>query len=199
MKKLKFIQPALVLALICLAVTLLLAATNEVTLGPINRQKEEASLVQKKLIFPEASAFKEVAITKEIGAAFKEGEIDVLEISQAIQEKDQTLGYVFISQSRGYAGPVIATTGIDLEGKIVMATISAPDDTPGLGKKVEEEVFTAQFTGLEVGKSISVRTGNDAQVIDSVSGATISSNGAAQAVNHALQAFKMLKEKGVIS
>ena len=121
------------------------------------------------------------------------------EISAAKNDSGEVIGYVFVTSSRGYAGNVVATTGIDREGNIIMVSATAADDTPGLGKRVEEKGFLSQFSGLDTKIPTSVSSGSDTQKIDGISGATISSRAASAAVNQAMQAYSYLWEKEVIS
>jgi len=79
----------------------------------------------------------------------------------------------------GYAGPVLVRLSLDEQGTISALTIGGARmmETAGLGARVAEESFAAQF----VGKTPPVRE-NDVELI---SGATISSKAAVEAVNQA--------------
>ena len=79
----------------------------------------------------------------------------------------------------GYAGPVLVRLSLDEQGSISALTIGGARmmETPGLGARVAEESFAAQF----VGKTPPVQE-NDVELI---SGATISSRAAVEAVNQA--------------
>ena len=199
MKKLKMFQPALLLAVLCLTVTLLLAATNELTKGPIARQAAEAAYERKLTIFPTAASFDEVALTKDQVSQMAERNIPVLDLSRAVDSEGKSLGYVFVTASRGYAGNVVTTVGIGNDGKVILVSATAADDTPGLGKRVEEKSFSDQFTGLDTKVLTGVNGDKDKTKIDAISGATISSKGASLAVNMAFGAYSYLIEQGVIS
>ena len=199
MKTIKMFQPALLLAVLCLTVTLLLAATNEVTKGPIAEQAAEAAYERKIAIFPEAASFEPVPLTKELESELSDKDIAVLEVSRAADAGGLSLGYVFVTSSRGYAGDVETTVGIGSDGKVILVTATAADDTPGLGKRVEEKSFSDQFTGLDTKQLTGVNGDKDRTKIDAISGATISSKGASLAVNKAFGAYSYLKEQGVIS
>jgi len=199
MKRLKMFQPALLLTAICLVVTLLLAATNELTKAPIAKQEEEAALAQKQEIFPDGKSFTNIILTDEQIASMVKQDIDVKEISTASDADGKALGYVFIAASRGYAGDVVTAAGIDTEGHIIMVSAKAADDTPGLGKRVEEKAFLGQFTGMDTTTRTSVNGDSGLQHIDGVSGATISSKAASSAINKVIGAYAYLQEEGVIS
>lgn len=199
MGKLKMFQPALLLTVLCLVVTLLLAATYEITKEPIARQQSEAALLQKQIIFPEGKEFADIALDETQLADLDAAGISVKEASAARDESGNVIGYVFVTSSRGYAGNVTATTGIDLEGHVVMVSAVAPDDTPGLGKRVEEKGFLSQFSGLDIKVPTSVTEDSDKHKIDSISGATISSKAASMAVNAAMGTYSYLLKEGVIA
>jgi len=199
MGKLKMFQPALLLTVLCLIVTLMLAATYEITKDPIARQQAEASLLQKQEIFPDGKEFSNIALSEVQVEAMAAKDIAALEISAAKDAGGKVIGYVFVTSSRGYAGNVVATTGIDTQGKVIMVRAAAADDTPGLGKRVEEKGFQAQFSNLDTKVLTSVSAGSDTHKIDSISGATISSRAASSAVNKAMGAYSYLLEERVIS
>jgi len=199
MGKLKMFQPALLLTVLCLITTLLLAATYELTKAPIARQQEQAALEQKQQIFPDGKEFAPVILSEAQIQAMAAKDSSVLEVSTATDASGKILGYVFVTGSRGYAGNIAATTGIDTQGRIIMVSALAPDDTPGLGKRVEEKGFLSQFAKLDSKVMTSVSNGSGTQKIDSISGATISSRAASSAVNKAMGAYVYLLEEGVIS
>lgn len=199
MGKLKMFQPALLLTVLCLIVSLMLAATYEITKDPIARQQQEASLLQKQNIFPEGKEFAGIVLSDAQMEDMDAQKIAVEEVSAAKNDSGTVIGYVFVTSSRGYAGNIVATTGIGTNGQIIMVSATAADDTPGLGKRVEEKGFLSQFSGLDTNIPTSVSAGTDTQKIDGISGATISSRAASSAVNTAMRAYSYLLEKEVIS
>jgi electron transport complex protein RnfG len=60
-------------------------------------------------------------------------------------------------------------------------------ETPGVGTRVREEGFTAQFTGLS-GDTFMVK--KDGGTIDAITGATVSSRAVTDAVTAAMKAFR---------
>ncbi|MEG0742556.1 MAG: FMN-binding protein [Clostridia bacterium] len=79
----------------------------------------------------------------------------------------------------GYAGPVLANLTLDDAGVITALQIGAERfmETEGLGSRVKEPAFVEQFIGKKPPLSM--------QEIDAVSGATVSSQAALDAVNEA--------------
>ena len=79
----------------------------------------------------------------------------------------------------GFGGEVTVKAG--MEGKTVrVLTIDTPNETEGLGKRVSDEEFTAQF----IGKEGPFTFGEDG--IEAVSGATVTSKAALKALNFAI-------------
>ena len=95
-------------------------------------------------------------------------------------ESPMAAGRIANASAIGYAGPVLVRLTLDDAG-----TISAIDvggarflETEGVGSGVREEAFTSQF----IGKTPPFELNQD---IDAVSGATLSSQAAVDAVNEA--------------
>ena len=80
----------------------------------------------------------------------------------------------------GYGGPVLTRVTFDHEGAVSAIDIGGVrfEETEGVGSRIKEQEFTAQF----IGKKPPLTLGED---IDAVSGATVSSQAAVDAVNEA--------------
>ena len=94
-----------------------------------------------------------------------------------VYSSDNNVGYVITSAAKGYGGDIEWMTAFDTEGTIVGAKVLSQSETAGLGAKVEEDWFQAQFKGH-----------NDELTpdnIDMISGATISSKATIKALNAA--------------
>ena len=91
----------------------------------------------------------------------------------------------------GFGGDIGVMVGFDVHDDVLTGIgITSMKETPGIGTKIAEPGFVAQFRGhgLE-GLTLAPRGGD----IDAVSGATISSTGVAQAVANAVTLYKTLK------
>ncbi|MBO4927873.1 MAG: FMN-binding protein [Clostridiales bacterium] len=195
MSKLKFrdFLPALILALICGICVFLLAGTYSLTKGEIAKQEEAGAQERKLTIFPEAKSFEPVHYSEAIGNELKNRGIEPDEVYKAYATDGSILGYIFVNTGFGYAGNIVTTTGIDVEGKIVMVIATAASDTPKLGKEVEGRPFLDGFTGLSTESEIVLN-----KDVSAVSGATISSRAATGCINHARESYLVLKEGGLI-
>ncbi len=194
MRQLKNFLPAVTLAVICLVVALLLAATNVLTRDAIANQQELAAFKRMSDIFPDADTFNAVEISFELKDLLVAAGCGCDEVQEARDGQGNLLGYVFVTRSIGYAGDVIVTSGLALDGSILQVIVTAPDETPKLGKKVEDDSFTSQFSGINAGE----HAGADSGCVQMISGATISSKAVCDAFNKAVDAFNTLSEKGVI-
>ena len=147
------IKPVVVLFTICLVVSGLLAVTNNIT-APIIAENalkaEQAALLE---LLPDATSFTEVEGVE-------------MENVNKVYSSDNNVGYVVTSAAKGYGGDIEWMTAFDAEGTIVGAKVLSQSETAGLGAKVEEDWFQAQFKG----HNDELKPDN----IDMISGATIS-------------------------
>jgi len=98
-------------------------------------------------------------------------------------------------ERKGYAGPVQALVGLDVDGKIRAVLITKQNETPGLGANVCERkfkktifnlfqkrpegiapnAFLDQFDGKSAAKGVTWKVKKDGGNIDYVTGATVTS------------------------
>lgn len=163
-----------VLFIICAFVTAFLAGINDVTAPIIEEKNKENIALSCQQVLPEADIF------EEIENGFK-----------ALDNSRGLIGYVFITQAKGYGGDISVMTGIDKNGKISGVSILSMDETPGLGANAKNESFTKQYSKntYQTGAALSKDGGN----IDALTGATITSQAVTDAVNDALEYYKSLK------
>jgi Na+-translocating ferredoxin:NAD+ oxidoreductase subunit G len=170
--------PAIILCLICLVTTGLVALTYSITLEARTEQAEIAANANRKLLFPDAAEF--AAIENADLTQFT-GLVEAFRVQDAgggIQ------GYLIMARYRGYGGYVPVLLAFSPEGRIVRLKVLTNEETPGLGKKVENALFLKQFVGRGTDKPFSVRPQDSGSyIIDAVSGATISSRAVTNAVN----------------
>ena len=169
--------PTISLFLICLVVTAALALTNNVTAGKIAENEQQSKSESMKAVCPEAQSFDEL-----IPDVLYEGK----------NEGGETVGYAISTATQGYGGQVKVMTGI-ADGKIIGVDVFYNDDeTPGLGKNTSNASFHDQYMGLDVSSDIVVSkdagSGN-AQTVDAVTSATISSRAVTKAVNEASKIY----------
>jgi electron transport complex protein RnfG len=173
------IYPALILTAICLVVTFLLTLTNYYTRDKIKDGAMDKNIIMKVLRI-DSDQFE---IEKLSDSAYK--------IIDGVKEEK---GFIFIKESKGYGGPVRVMTGLTLEGKVSGVQVLSSNETPGLGKKSEDDNFLKQFvkeTFVDIFQVVKIEPSKEWEV-ESVTGATISSKAVTTAVNEAIAEYKSL-------
>jgi len=166
----KVLVPALSLFCICLVSAVLLAFTNELTAEKIASAARAEELAQRAVVCPGASRFEE----KENYALAYDGDGNVI-------------GYVFVTQGKGYGGSISVMTGIGADGVITGVKVLSHSETSSYGGKAIKNDFTSEYTGKQVQYFVKGRN------IDGWTGATRTTNGVAAAVNAACDIFSSLK------
>lgn len=169
-----FVMPIAVLTIICLIASAILVATNNATAPVIAKAEAAAAAEARAEVLPEADGFEEVEIS---------GAPDTV---TGVYKANNGCGYVVQIVGDGYGGKgtLSVIVGIDSDGKITASKVMAQNETPGLGTKIMEEPFNGQFVGKDSSMSD----------IQTISGATISSNHYIDALNDAFAAYEIAKE-----
>ena len=94
----------------------------------------------------------------------------------ALDDDGGTVGYVYDLVSRGYGGDVVLSVGVK-DGAVSGVSVASHTETKGLGT-ADEAPFLQSFLGLS--------QADEAQGVDAMSGATVSSNAVRGAVAQAL-------------
>ncbi len=158
-----------ILGAICLAATLVLAFTYEITKPKIDEQMRLEEQEALKTVVPEADSFKAAAV---------EG----VEYFEALKQST-LIGYCVKVTGSGYGGYIRIIVGIDPKGVIKDVRILEHQETPGLGAKISEVSFLKQFIGKNAG-TIAVK-----KDVDAITGATISSMAVTGAINKTVSEF----------
>ena len=166
-------KPVVVLVIICIVVGLLLGTTNAFTLPVITANREAAARALYSSLIPEARDFTPLAC-------------EAPGVSVCMRAEDEA-GYIVVASSKGYAGPVPVAIAFNADGSIRRVNVMENKETPGLGTKVSEDFFTAQFNARPA-------TPIGLEDIDTITGATISSKAALAAINEATQAYRSVAQ-----
>lgn len=166
------ITPVIVLVVICAVAGVLLGAVNYVTAPVAAAVAEQQAQETYAALIPEAASFEEVDCSVENCTA----------ALQAVDASGNPIGYIFVTQAKGYGGQVPIAFAFDTEGNVTNVTAMANEETPGLGSRITDFV-----EGWFVGRGAQSITIED---IDAISGATISSRASVNAFNVAVQAFE---------
>ena len=166
------LKPALILFVICLVVTALLAGTNLLTKDKIAEQSALEAEQSRKVVLSDADSFEEA---------------DGYYIGKA---NNETVGYVFQTEAKGYGGAVKVMTGISADGQITGVVILEHSETPGLGANAEKFKQTAPEKGITLVKNKAPSDGE----IEAMTGASITSRAVTNAVNEAITKYNTVKE-----
>lgn len=173
------LKPTITLFVICLVITLLLAATNLMTRNKIAEMNQQSEAAFRQLVLPGAASF-ENSKDKTYAVGKKGSDIS---------------GYVFTAKAKSYGGDMNVMTGIDKNGKVTGVVILSISDTPGLGLNAQKDSFRDQYkqavpeNGFEVIKSGPAKSGQ----IEAMTGATITSKAVTKCVNQAIESYQKVK------
>ncbi len=172
--KADFIQPVVILALICLVASALLAWVNGITADKIYENENAIAIAARKEVLPEADGF-----TK-LDADLPDGSF----VTEAYQA-DNGAGYVFMITCDGFGGKgtMNLICGIGADGKITATQTLSHEETPGMGSKTADPEFRGQFVGKDSSLS----------GIDTITGATFSSNYYLEGIASAFEAYEIVK------
>ena len=162
--KADFVQPIVVLTLICLVMSLALAYLNSVTKPIIEETEAQIAEAARSEVLPDAGGFTKIEV--ELPATYEDGhETFVTEVYEA----NNGSGYVFMGTGNGYGGKgtMRLAVSLDSEGNIINTMTLAHSETPGMGSRTADEPWRSQFTGVN---------GSTLSGVDTITGATISSN-----------------------
>ena len=136
------------LALVCSAAGAALTVTNHHASPAIaeNEVKRRRALVEK--VLPGTVAVEEIFIEEEIvgvpGGKAKRG----TGCARCLDAEGRLIGYAVDSAPMGYAGPIRLIAGLGADFAVSGVAVLESRETPGLGKKAEDEEWLAQFRGL---------------------------------------------------
>lgn len=176
----EYIQPTLVLVLICLVMTFALAYVNSVTAPIIADNSAKAADATRTELLPAATSFTEY-----------DGDLVVVTPDQIYVDDcyiADGVGMVVTVKTKSFGGILTEMVGLDAEGNITGVKVTAHADTKGLGTKAHDSAYLAQYIGINALANADNIKGDSA--VSHVSGATISSNGVYQGVCAALQQFE---------
>lgn len=182
MKK-NILVPTIALFIICLVATTLLAFANSVTAPIIEELAVKTEMESRKKVCTLATEFSDEASNG---------------ISYAIgyDENGQQLGMIFTTTAKSYGGEILVMTGVDMDGKVTGIELLSINDTAGLGMNATKDDFRSQFLGLVNGIKVMKNSSNhDNNEITALTGATITSQAVADAVNAALADFETVTGK----
>ena len=178
MKK-EFIKLSSILCLITLVAGLLLASVNSITAPAIERAEKKASEEAMRKIIPQADNFE---VLNEYVTFAKKG--------------DEPIGFCTKVTTTGYGGDIIMMVGMDINGIIQGIEILSHSETAGLGAKIANDDFKAQFKDKSPFSTVVKNETDSPDEITAVTGATISSRAVAKGLEDAVNMVNEALEEG---
>ncbi len=165
------------LVLISVVSAVLLGITYVPTHDQLKINYEEARTVTLADIMPQADSFEAVYGDTIIN---EDGDREVL-YYRAKDASGNLIGYAFFCEQPGAQGNIDIAGGVDSSFRIIKGMdVMRHSETPGLGAKITEPWFRDQFSNVELEK---LSLSKDGGAIDSITGATISSQAVVDALN----------------
>ena len=201
----KIIKNTLILTVITVVSGLLLGLVYDIAKEPIATAQENTRQEAFHSVLPDAASFEEYEgyDAEKAGELLRENGYDPDEISGAVTGKDgsgETVGYVVnVISHEGYAGDIEISVGIAADGTVTGIEMLSISETAGLGMKAAEADFKDQFKDRKVEKFSYTKSGESGDdMIDAISGATITTNAVTNAVDAALVYYQNELGGGVI-
>jgi len=102
----------------------------------------------------------------------------------------EVVGTAVAASGQGYGGPILAVVGYDPAGNIAgVRLVDFSGETAGVGTLITGPQFLTQFSGKPAHVLTLTKTAPGADQIQALAGATVSCDGAVQAVNNATRLY----------
>lgn len=185
----KYLRTTLVLGSICAVAALLLAVINVITTPYI--EKYEADKV--------TAALEVVADGKEIGPEISIGD-STIDYMHELYSNGKTVGYILGLNTRGYGGDITLIASYNSDGSVSNVNLVSNSETPGVGKKAENEGYMDKFIGTGTDANPVPTTKSMLSEVDSaaVSGATMTFTGISSALKTGSDYIKSLNKEAAI-
>ena len=172
------LKPAAALFITAVITVTLLSVVYNLTLVPIERQKQKTQEAAMSAVLPQAAGYRKIPadISGSIVAVY-EGE-----------KNGNTAGYVIQLAREGYSGKIDLIVGISApDKKITGIRVLRHSETPGLGSLSVKENFYRQYDNKALSPLTVVRgVAPGEQEIAAITSATITSRAITNAVNEAI-------------
>ena len=186
------IKNTLVLTAMTVESGLLLGVVYNVTKEPIAQAQENTKQEAYRAVLADASSFETLDFDAEstLSLLTENGYTSdtITEVAEGNDNSGETIGYVIsVQSSEAYDGTLDLSVGIATDGTVKGVEMLSISETAGLGMKADEAEFKDQYKDKNVENFTVTKTGEDGDnMIDAISGATITSNAVTNAVNSAL-------------
>ncbi len=180
---------ALVLTIIAAAAGLVLSLVEGVTRAPIAEQRRQETLKALRAVLPPIDNAPDTDIVALVSGKDRKGK-DLLRTFYRGRLEGALSGVAFkVVAPDGYSGNIEIMVGVDDAGRVVGIEILNHAETPGLGSKITEGWFKAQFRGKGL-EDADWRVKKDGGSFDQITGATISPRAIVGAVRGGLEFYR---------
>ncbi len=156
----------------CIISGLIIGAVYSLTAATAAEKIVELKNASLQEMVADADAIVEIEGKHEWHEAIKDGEV---------------VAYIVPAESKGYAGAIELLVSISPDLKVLKYSILESKETPGLGDKAKEPLFADQFIGKDAEHLEVTKDPNKTELIQSISGSTITSRAVTKAVKEALE------------
>lgn len=186
------VKMVVVLLVICTISGVALAYVHQVTEEP--RQYSYVKFVQEPSMKALLSGYENDPIKDRIQLALGEDERGkpINKIVLPAKKDGKIFELAYGASAMGYIDVIEVMVGFKPDGEIIGISIMRNIETPGLGSRISEAEFTAQFTGIDLETN---KLSPEGGKIDAISGATNSSIGVIKAVAVALEQFPQIQKE----
>jgi len=183
-KKDTFINMVVSLFAITIVSGFALGFVNDFTVGPIKDAKIAKKVNALKLVLPyfDNNPFEEVIL---INSEFVK---DSVEVYPAFKNMEFVGAAIIGSTEKGFSGLIKVMVGFKPDGTIQNIEVLEQKETPGLGTKMKDDKFIAQFREKNH-LTFNVKPTKDQEEADALTGATITTRAFGEAVQMAYDEF----------
>jgi electron transport complex protein RnfG len=183
-KKDTFINMVISLFAITIIAGFSLGFVNELTVGPIEKGKIERKVNALKQVLPE---FDNNPV-EEVQLVASEFAKDSVEVYPAFKNSEFVGAAVIGSTEKGFSGLIKIMVGFTPDGTIKNIEVLEQKETPGLGTKMKDEKYLAQYRE-KTPSEFNLKVTKDGGDVDALTGATITSRAFGEAVQMAYDEF----------
>ncbi|MEX1384101.1 RnfABCDGE type electron transport complex subunit G [Lutibacter sp.] len=183
-KKDTFINMVISLFAITIIAGFSLGFVNELTVGPIEKGKIERKVNALKQVLPEFdnNPVEEIQLVKSEFAK------DSVEVYPAFKNNEFVGAAIIGSTEKGFSGLIKIMVGFTPDGTIKNIEVLEQKETPGLGTKMKDEKYLAQYREKNP-SDFNLKVTKDGGEVDALTGATITSRAFGEAVQMAYDEF----------
>ena len=172
-----------VLGLITFVCALLLGVVNQITAPLIEQNDANTRNMAMSEIIADAE-FTEVEVPEEVSKPTDKNATAITGVYKATKDGADA-GYCVQVNPTGFGGALTMIVGINADGTVAGAKVTAHAETPGLGAKSQDAEWIAQYAGQPADGSLAVT--KDGGTINAITGATITSRAVTTGVNAAAE------------